>query len=207
MRNFLAALSAACAILLTPIAEAADQTVFQVVPQGGIRLGGNFEDAETGADRQIGDAASFGIGLEWRVGDENRWWQLWYSRQGTDVRTADGAFDLNVEYLHIGGTAPISDEGRVHSYVSGGIGATRFSPAGAGLQDATKFSASLGIGLSMPLSERVALRVEARGYVTAMEADTAIFCRSDSSGGACEIIASGKTLFQGELTVGVAFGF
>lgn len=198
---------ALCLMMLGPAVQAAELTRFQVVPQAGFRLGGKFVDAETDAGLDLADAGSFGVGLEWRVGNENRWWQLWYSRQGTDVRTADGAFDLNVEYLHIGGTAPISDEGRVHSYVSGGIGATRFSPAGAGLQDATKFSASLGIGLSMPLSERVALRVEARGYVTAMEADTAIFCRSDSSGGACEIIASGKTLFQGELTVGVAFGF
>jgi opacity protein-like surface antigen len=198
---------ALCLMMLGPAVQAAELTRFQVVPQAGFRLGGKFVDAETDAGLDLADAGSFGVGLEWRVGNENRWWQLWYSRQGTDVRTAEGAFNLDVEYLHIGGTAPISDEGRVHSYVSGGIGATRFSPSGAGLQDATKFSASLGIGLSMALSERVALRVEARGYVTAMESDTAIFCRSDSSGGACEIVASGKTLFQGELTAGVAFGF
>jgi hypothetical protein len=59
----------------------------------------------------------------------------------------------------------------------------------------------------MPLSERAALRVEARGYMTVLEANTAIFCRSDASGGACAIVASGKTLFQAELSVGVAFGF
>jgi opacity protein-like surface antigen len=207
MRNSVAVLSAACATLLAPIAKSADQTVFQVVPQAGVRLGGHFEDAESGASRQIEDAASLGVALEWRVADENRWWQVMYSRQGSKVNTPEGAFDLDVEYLHIGGTAPISEEGRVHSYISGGIGATRFSPSGAGLQDATRFSASLGLGLNMPLSERVAFRVEARGYVTVMEANTAIFCRSDSSGGACAIVASGKTLFQAELTAGVAFGF
>jgi opacity protein-like surface antigen len=198
---------AVCVILLAPAAQSADQTVFQVVPQVGFRMGGNFEDATTGASRQIGDDASFGVALEWRLGDENRWWQIWYSRQGSAVNTPSGPFDLDVEYLHVGGTAPIDDEGRVHSYISGGIGATRFSPSGAGLQDATKFSASLGLGLSMPLSERVAFRVEARGYVTVMEANTAIFCRSDASGGACGIVASGKTLFQAELTAGIAFGF
>jgi opacity protein-like surface antigen len=201
------ALTALCAILLAPIAQSADQTVFQVVPQAGIRMGGSFEDAETGASRQIGDAPSFGVALEWRVGDENRWWQLWYSRQATDIGTPEGPLDLDVEYLHIGGIAPIDDEGRVQSYISAGIGATRFSPAGAGLQNSTRFSASLGLGLNMPLSERVALRVEARGYMTVMEANTAIFCRSDASGGACGIVASGKTLFQAELTAGVAFGF
>jgi opacity protein-like surface antigen len=207
MRNQVAALSALCATLLAPLAQSADQTVFQVVPQVGFRMGGSFEDVDTGASRQIGDAGSLGLALEWRVADENRWVQLWYSRQATDVGTPEGPFDLSVEHLHVGGTAPIDDEGRVKSYISAGIGATRFSPTGAGLQDSTHFSASLGLGLDIPLSARMALRVEARGYLTVMEADTAIFCRSDSSGGACAIVASGKTLFQAELTAGVAFGF
>jgi len=207
MRKLIAASSVLCGLLLAPMAQSAEQTVFQIVPQAGIRMGGSFEDIDTGASRQIGDAASFGLALEWRVGDENRWWQLWYSRQATDVDTPEGPFDVNVEYLHVGGTAPINDEGRVQSYISGGIGATRFSPSGAGLQDATKFSASLGLGLNMPVSQRVAFRVEARGYVTVMQADTAIFCRSDSSGGACGIVAHGKTLLQAELTAAVAFGF
>lgn len=207
MRNCILVLSAVGAVLLAPGAQSADQTVFQVVPQAGIRLGGSFEDADTGASRQLSDAASFGIALEWRVGDDNRWWQAWYSRQGSKVKTPDGPFDVDVEYLHVGGTAPINDEGRVQSYVSGGIGATRFSPSGTGLQDATKFSASLGIGLNMPISRRMALRVEARGYLTVMDSNTAIFCRSDYGSGACAIVASGSTLFQAELNAGIAFGF
>lgn len=207
MRKYILALLTVCTFLLAPVVQSAEQTVFQVVPQAGIRLGGNFEDAETGASRQLGDAASFGVALEWRVGDENRWWQVWYSRQGSEVKTPDGPFDVDVEFLHVGGTAPINDEGRVQSYVSGGLGATRFSPSGAGLQDATKFSASLGIGLNMPISKRVAFRVEARGYLTMMDSDTAIFCRSDFGDGACAIVASGSTLFQAELNAGIAFGF
>jgi len=207
MRMSILALSTAGSLLLPPAVQSAEQTVFQVVPSAGMRLGGSFEDADTGASRQLGDAASFGVALEWRVGDENRWWQAWYSRQGSEVKTSDGPFDVDVEYLHVGGTAPINDEGRVQSYVSGGIGATRFSPSGAGFQDATKFSASLGIGLNMPISQRVAFRVEARGYLTVMDSDTAIFCRSDFGSGACAIVASGSTLFQAEFNAGVAFGF
>ncbi len=196
----------ACLILLAPPAQSADQTRFQFVPQAGIRLGGNLEDAETGAGRDIGDAASMSVGLEWRVRDENRWWQLWYSRQGSEIETPDGTFDVDVEYLHVGGTAPISDEGKVHSYVSGGIGATRLSPSGAGLDDATKLSGSLGVGLSMPVSRRAAFRIEVRGYLTAIDSNTSIFCRSNFGEGACRIVASGSTLFQVELNAGVAFG-
>jgi hypothetical protein len=198
---------AACFTLLPAVARPAEQTRFQVVPQAGMRLGGSFRDATNGAGRELADAASLGVGLEWRVADENRWWQLWYSRQGTEVSTPDGGVDVDVEYLLVGGTAPIDDEGKFHSYVSGGLGAARLSPAAAGLGDATRFAASLGVGLTMPVSPRLAFRIEARGYLILLEADTSIFCRSDQTGGACQIVASGPTLFQAEITAGVAFGF
>jgi hypothetical protein len=198
---------ALCLMMLGPAVQAAELTRFQVVPQAGFRLGGKFVDAETDAGLDLADAGSFGVGLEWRVGNENRWWQLWYSRQGSEVKTQDGSVDVDVEYLHVGGTAPIDDEGKVHSYVAAGIGATRLLPTGAGLDDATKFSGSLGIGFSMPLSPRVAFRVEARGYLTLVDSDTSIFCRSDFGEGACRIVTSGSSLFQVEITAGIAFGF
>ncbi len=67
-------------------AAVAEPTWFQVVPHGGLRVGGGFEDGETGDKRDLEEAASFGVGLEMRVRNEDRWWQLWYSRQGTEVR-------------------------------------------------------------------------------------------------------------------------
>lgn len=194
-------------VLAAAPGQAAGQTQFQLVPQAGFRLGGSFEDAESGAGRDLEEAASFGVALELRVANDERWWQLWYSRQGSQVKTPDGNFDVAVEYLHVGGTAPISDEGKVHSYVSGGLGATRLSPSGQGLDDATKFSASLGVGLVMPLSGRAALRVEARGYLTLVDSETSIFCSSNFGTGACRIVATGSSLFQAELTIGLAFGF
>lgn len=197
----------ALSALLAAPALAAEPTVFQVVPSAGFRLGGGFEDAETGADRDLEEAASVGVALEWQIGNENRWWQLWYSQQGSEVKVPDGSVDVDVEYLHVGGTTPIDDSGRVQSYLSGGVGATRLSPSGAGLDDAVDFSMSLGVGLSMPLSERIALRVEGRGYLTLLDTDTAIFCESNFGEGACRFVTSGSTLFQFELTVGVAFGF
>ncbi|MCC7199927.1 MAG: porin family protein [Gammaproteobacteria bacterium] len=194
-------------LLLASTTAVAEQTTVQVVPFAGFRMGGALEDSETGVSRDIEESGSFGLALELRYGQENRWWQLWYSRQDTEIKTADGALDLGVEYLHLGGTAPINDEGRVQTYVSGGIGATRFSPKGTGLDDAVKFSGSLGLGLLVPVSERVAFRFEARGYLTLTDSDTAIFCTSDIGGSACRIVASGSTIFQAELSAGVVFGF
>lgn len=192
--------------LLSPLAQAAERTNFQVAPFGGLRMGGSLEDAETGDGRDIEEAASFGVALELRYGQEDRWWQLWYSRQGSEIRSPDGTLDLDVEYLHFGGTVPINDEGRVQSYLSAGIGATRLTP-GSGLDDSLEFSGSLGVGLSVPLSERVALRFEARGYLTVVDADSSIFCSSVNGEGACRIVASGSTLFQAELLAAIAFGF
>ena len=192
--------------LLSPLAQAAERTTFQVAPFGGLRMGGSLEDAETGESRDIEEAASFGVALELRYGQEDRWWQLWYSRQGSEIRSPDSTLDLDVEYLHFGGTVPINDEGRVQSYLSAGIGATRLTP-GSGLDDSMEFSGSLGLGLSVPLSERVALRFEARGYLTVVDADSSIFCSSINGEGACRIVASGSTLFQAELLAAIAFGF
>lgn len=192
---------------LASTAAAAEPSQFQVVPHGGLRLGGGFEDGVSGDERDLEEAASYGLGLELRVHNEDRWWQLWYSRQSTEVKAPEGGVDVDVEYLHLGGTAPISQEGRVHSYVVGGIGATRLSPSGAGLDDAVKFSASLGLGLRVPLSDRTALRLEARGYLTVVDSDTSIFCKVEYGEGGCAFVTTGSTLFQAELSAAVAFGF
>jgi hypothetical protein len=194
-------------VLLASPALAADEIAFRVVPAAGVRVGGNLEDAASGAARDLQDAASFGLGLEWRAGGVDRWGQAWYSRQASAVQTPDGRFDVTVEYLHIGGTVPIGEDGPLRGYFAAGIGATRFSPSGAGLRDKTDFSGSIGVGASMPVSRRLALRVEARGYLTLVDPDTAFFCRVDNGQGACAVVATGRTLFQAELTFGVAFGF
>lgn len=198
----------ALALLLAgPVSQAAEQTTFRVVPQAGYRFGGSLEDADTGAGRDLQDAAAFGLALELRYGDEDRWLQLWYSRQATEVVSSEARFDVDVDYIHVGGTAPIDDTGKVQSYVSGGIGATRFAPSGDGLVSNTKFSGSLGLGVMVPFSERLALRVEARGYLTLVDTDTSFFCRTDNGDGRCAIVASGSSLFQAELVAGIAFAF
>lgn len=196
------------ALLAAPSAQAEDSSsTFRIVPQAGYRFGGSLEDADTGAGRDLQDAASFGLALELRYGDDNRWLQLWYSHQPTKVNAEDARFDVDVDYIHVGGTAPIDDTGKLQSYVSAGVGATRFSPSGEGLVSDTRFSGSIGLGVLVPFSERVALRVEARGYLTLVDTDTSFFCRTDNGDGRCAIVASGSSLFQAELLAGISVGF
>lgn len=206
MRAILPALSLCLSLGLLSAAAAADEPVFRVAPHAGGRIGGSFEDGETGANRDLEESASFALALELRHGP-GTWWQLWYSRQGSEIVEPDARLDVDVEYLHVGGTAPIREGERVNSFVSGGIGATRFSPGTSGYDDETRFSFSLGVGLEMPLAEHVALRLEARGYMTLMDTDSAVFCATGGAEDFCRIVAGGSSLLQFELLAGLSFAF
>jgi hypothetical protein len=196
------------ALLATPAAVADEAPLLQVAAHAGYRLGGSLEDTDTGDSADLDDSASFALALEMRYGKgDDRYLQLWYSRQGSRVNDGLLDHDVDVEYLHFGGTVPFGDNDKARAYLALGVGATRFSPSGNGARDVTKFSGSLALGVEMPVSGRVAFRLEARGYLTAVDSDTSIFCRSDNGTGFCRIVASGSTIFQGEVLAGVAVSF
>lgn len=199
----------ALALLLASPAIAADELPqFQAVVHAGYRAGGSLEDATTGEDRDFDEGASFALALEMRYAKgDDRYFQLWYSRQGTEVADALETFDADIEYLHIGGTVPFGDYGRAQPYFAAGLGATRLSSPAADADDRTYFSGSIGVGLDVPFAKHAAFRLEARGYLTLVDSDSAIFCRSDNLGGVCRIVASGSTLFQAEALAGISFRF
>jgi opacity protein-like surface antigen len=196
------------ALFAAPLALADDPARFQAGLYGGLRMGGGLEDQDTGADRDLDDSSSFAVSLELRYaeGDE-RFYQLWYSRQATDVANRNEEFDAEVEYLHIGGTLPFGSWKRSQPYFAAGLGATRFSASIADADDNTRFSGSMALGLEIALAEHAAIRLEARGYLTAVDTDTSFFCRSDGGAGACRIVASGSSVFQAEALAGILVRF
>jgi len=198
----------AAALIAAPVALADDLPLLQVAAHAGYRAGGGLEDATTGDDRDLDDGASFALALELRYGKgDDRYLQLWYSRQGSSVNDSIADHDVDIEYLHFGGTVPIGNGDKAQGYLALAIGATRFSPSGAGASDLTRFSGSLGLGAAMPVSDHAAIRIEARGYMTLVDTNTAIFCRSDDGSGFCRIIASGSAILQAELLMGLAVRF
>lgn len=198
----------AAGLAAAPATLADELPLVQVALHGGYRGGGSLEDAVSGDDRDLEDASSVAIALELRFRDgDDRHYQLWYSRQGSSVDDGVARRDVDVEYLHLGGTVPIGSRKRAQPYFAAGLGATRFGASGAAAADRTRLSGSLGIGVAIPLAPHAALRLEARGYLTAMDADTAIFCRSDDGSAFCRITASGSTLFQAEALAGFAIRF
>jgi hypothetical protein len=193
----------------TAAAEASgDQPLsFSISPFVGYRVGGGFRLSDTGQLISLSDHGTFALAVDARA-DESREYELFYSRQSTDLR-GNGFVPIStvVEYLHIGGIVALADEGRIRPYFGGGIGVTRLSPGLAPGSDETRFSLSFALGLRAPLTQHFSLRLEARGYFTPINTDTAVFCRSDRGGAVCQIRARGSSFFQGDFLAGATYAF
>jgi len=168
-------------------------------------VGGSFHDETTGADLEIKPSAAGGfiVSFPW---ESNSQLEFYVSRQPTEVRPETGPgprFDLNVNYYHVGGTVLLEPHRNLQPYFAATAGATHFDPGGD-LDSEFRFSFSAGLGIKYPVSERLALRLEGRGFATFMESDSTVFCNLP---GTCKINVSGSTLFQWQALLGLAFRF
>lgn len=179
----------------------------EITPYGGYAIGGNFEDNTTGANLDVKEGGSFGLVLGLPDTPETQY-EFFYGFQRTKV-TGSGTlgggtlFDLDIHYLHLGGTYLFPGE-KVRPFLSGGLGATHLVPHGSGLDQKTYFSLSLGGGIKIPISGHVGLRFEGRGLMTILPDTTEIFCVS-SDGAACNVKVQGDVLGQFLLMAGITF--
>ncbi len=185
---------------------------WEVTPFIGYRGGGNFDlvGSPNASDVDLDDHGSFGLAVNLFLGgDKTESYELYYSRQQTNVAKSSplAPFDLNVEYLHLGGTLNLNDELPVRPYIVGSLGVTRFSPQTGNGGDDSRFSLSLGAGVKLPVSKHFSVRLEGRGFLTLVNSDSAFLCTSDTSGGACAIRVKGESFIQYELLAGAAFAF
>lgn len=192
---------------LLPSPARADRGV-EITPFAGFRFGGGFEDNTTGATLDVSQGESYGLILGLRATDETRY-ELFYSFQRTElgeggVFGGENLFDLDIHYLHIGGTYLFPGE-RVRPFIGGGLGLTFFAPDGPGLNAKTYFSLSLGGGAKIPITKKWGLRLEGRGFMTILPDQTDIFCVS-AGGAVCNVRVQGDIFGQVELLVGLSFG-
>jgi opacity protein-like surface antigen len=198
-----------CASLLGTSAVRADEqrtAPFEATVFAGYRMGGGFELIESAGKADLDDHGAFAMALNLRR-DETSQYELFYGRQSTRLDSTFGTPAMRVEYLHLGGTLVVNEELWIKPYVIGTIGGTRFTPGTAGVGNDSRFSFSLGGGMRLPLTERFSLRLEARGWLTLINTESALFCRSDDGGAICRIRGKGDTFIQYELLAGVAFAF
>lgn len=178
---------------------------FQVTPFAGYAFGGDFEDPTDASERSLDEDLNWGVFFD-IADDPWRHYEFVYSRQSTQV---DGAepIDMDVQYLHVGGIVSHPDAAYVIPFFGLTIGATRMSPDGPALEDATKLSFSVGGGARIPFTDHFGLRLDLRAFITLVDEDGSLFCRSGAQGGSCRIVAESDTFMQYSASVGVTFAF
>jgi hypothetical protein len=178
-----------------------------VTVYGGYRASSHLTETTTGQHVDVNNSSSYAVAVDIGI-DRNRQWEIFYSRQKTEL--ASGGFSaaannvpLTIEYLHAGGTYFIDGLGN-GGYVVGGIGATLLRPDRAGLDSETKPSINLGAGYMLPVGKNFGLRFEARGYATLLNNSGGMFCGSN---GGCVVSIKGTALYQGEALIGLSGRF
>jgi hypothetical protein len=183
----------------------------EIAPFAGYRMGGSFEVTDIDRDIDLDDSSSYALALDFPI-DSISAYELFYGRQESTLGDDSpfGLLDVDVEYLHIGGTLVVNEEPRrLIPYIMGGLGVTRFTPDSSipNAEDDTRFSLHLGGGARLPFGDHFSLRFEGRAFLTFVDTDSAVFCASGDFGGVCRIRASSDTFFQFEVMAGAAFAF
>jgi hypothetical protein len=192
----------------------------------GYTVGGRFdEEAEDGGEDpdtllNIREGPSFALALntEWEHGTEL---ELYYSRQSTKLEIDDGAFsgdtlfDLDIHYLHIGGTVILTQvkdvfgetlfkpDGFCEPYIVGTFGVTHFVPRDSAYDPATRLSVALGFGTRLRATDRFGFRLEARGFATLFGGSGAVFSGPEGM----RIYVASEAIGQVVLNAGVYYDF
>ncbi|NLG74747.1 MAG: porin family protein [Xanthomonadaceae bacterium] len=177
----------------------------ELTPFAGYVFGGEFEDPSDGTDRDLDDDSSWGMFVD-IAAEHWRHYELFYANLDTIVEGAT-PFDMQVQYLQIGGTVSHPDARHVIPYFGMTVGAARFSPDEPGLDNETEFAFSVGGGLRFPITDRFGVRFDARAFITVLDSDGDLFCVSDATGGAFRIRAKSDTFLQYAASLGVTIGF
>ena len=196
--------SLTCASAAEP-QDRAHYNTFEITPFFGQLFGGSFEDSTDGSERDIKSDTNFGIFLNMAADPPERQYEFFYTKEGTEIEGAV-PIDLDIEYLQIGGTVGYPQHPHVIPYFGATIGAARFSPDGAGLDDETKAAVTVGGGVRFPITDHIGIRLDIRSYITFLENDSEIFCVSAGST-TCLIKPKSDTLVQYGAALGFSVGF
>lgn len=197
-------------LLATLLTFSVNSYSVEITPLLGYRGGGEFIDSVNNKQHTIVPSDIYGliIGFPYERGKNI---EVYYSHQSSELKSVDVSvpslptttdIPLSIDYLHIGGTAPISETRDLKTFVTGGVGFTYLSPDLSGAQSDLRASLSIGVGLKWPVTEKFAIRLETRGLATMFNNNSAIFCN-----GGCSLSVNGSFFLQGEVFAGASFSF
>ena len=182
---------------------------FEVTPFVGYRFGGEIENADFQEERfDFEDDNSLGLILDIAV-NENAFVEILVSAQETTLQDDRGffgdqpLFEIDVNYLHIGGLYQWKIREGVKPFVVATLGVTDFEPQAAGLSGESFFSMGIGGGVKLMLAKNIGFRFEARGYSTVLDADDESFCDPHH----CYRYDDGTYLWQFEAGAGLILAF
>ena len=198
-------------LLLNANADAGTFTI-ELTPIYGYRNGGEFTDEINDSRHTIQSSNMYGLVLSWPPHHLGQAYEVYFSHQSSELTsvslslpdTPDTAdIPLTIRYLHVGGTTPITEQENFKAFLSGGLGFTYLSPDFSSLESDLRASLSIGVGFKWPINEKLALRLETRGFATMFNSNSALFCNN----GACSLSVNGSLFWQGEVFAGIALRF
>jgi opacity protein-like surface antigen len=204
--SFTAALSLMLSVAPAQAGEQKAYNTFEITPFAGWMAGGSFEDPSNGEDRDVEEDVGYGLFFNIVADVPERQYEFFYTKQSSAVEGAV-PIDMDFEYLHLGGTVAYPQSSHVIPYFGMTVGAARFSPDAAGLDDETKLSFTVGGGMKFPITDHIGIRFDARAFITLLDSDSQIFCVSVPANASCLIQAKSDTFVQYMGSLGVSFGF
>lgn len=167
----------ALALLLGPaVASAQESHRFELTPRIGFNWGGSLDNRDTlfGADVEAKESGSYGLSFDIPLASALQL-ELLASRQATELRFDEGLFgpdfavaDIDISYYHVGLLWQGTDR-RVSPFFVASLGVTRLDPDLPDTSTENRFSLSLGGGVKIFFSDHVGLRLEGRGFWTALD--------------------------------------
>ena len=188
--------------------DAPRRDAFELTPFVGYRWGGTVFQSDVFGFRdelQVAASPSFGGDLAIPLGRTGMKLTLMANHQASELEAGRGLFepdeelaDFDVTYFHGGIQLPFGSSRNATPYGIVSAGIARLDPNVSGFSAETRFSASGGIGIKLPVSRNAAIRLEGRGYFTSLEE------ASDCS--FCDVFVD-ENFYQGEVNIGFTFGF
>jgi hypothetical protein len=167
MKTFRISTSILVAIaLFVPVSAMAQG--FEITPFIGYQFGGDAYDYWSGTSVSLDDGSTYGLALDIPVGHfGDSFVEIYWSRHDSGARTYGFepiSLDLDVDVWQIGGMHEFPGYNpNVRPYVAATVGATSFRANAPWSGSDTFFSAGLGGGVKIMMSNHVGLRLDARG--------------------------------------------